>query len=70
MILKEKRKEMVLRSNRWEDLKRFNNTSGAKMILTRKLDNQIYTLPPFDNRYTMPIPEYVIKFSGVQQNIR
>ncbi len=70
LILKEKRKEMVLRSNRWEDLKRFNNTSGAKMILTRKLDNQIYTLPPFDNRYTMPIPEYVIKFSGVQQNIR
>lgn len=70
VILLERRKELVQRGLRWSDLKRLNMEPDHAVTLTRELSGQVYTLPPNDPRYTMPIPEYVIRFSGISQNDR
>ncbi|SEM08104.1 hypothetical protein SAMN05216436_101351 [bacterium A37T11] len=56
-----------MRGLRWMDIKRLNK-EGANITLTRNLNGQIYTLPPNDPRFALPIPEDVIDLSGMQQN--
>lgn len=68
-IILERRKELVFRGLRWTDLKRLN-LEGANITLTRNLDGKIYTLPPNDPKYVMPIPDDEIGLSHIQQNIR
>lgn len=68
-ILVERRKELPFSSVRWTDLRRLNK-DGFNITLTRNLNGQIFTLPPNDPRYVLPIPPDVIQFSGIQQNIR
>jgi hypothetical protein len=55
---------------RWIDLRRLNTDSRYAVTLTRNLNNQIYTLPPNDQRYVLPIPDLEIKLSGIEQNPR
>ena len=69
LILKERRKELLLRGLRWTDIKRLNK-EGANITLTRVLNGQTYTLQPNDSRYALPIPEDVIEISGMTQNPR
>lgn len=69
LILKERRKQLVFRGLRWSDLKRYNR-DGANITLTRKLGNQIYTLPPNSPKWLFPIPSNEIKTSGILQNNR
>ena len=69
LILLERRKELLMRGLRWMDLKRLN-MEGAAITLTRTVNGQVYTLPPNDLRYALPIPEDVIAISGMQQNPR
>lgn len=70
LIIDERRKELVWRSNlRWIDLKRLNK-EGANITLVRKLGDKIYTLTPNSPRYTFNIPADEIERSGIQQNIR
>jgi len=69
LILKERRKELILRDTRWMDIKRLNK-EGANIILTRAVNGVTYTLPPNDLRYALAIPEDVIALSGMQQNLR
>lgn len=69
IILTERRKELLMRGLRWMDIKRLNK-EGTGIMLTRKLNNQIYTLPPNDPRYALPLPENVILLSGMVQNYR
>ncbi|HEY8894221.1 MAG TPA: RagB/SusD family nutrient uptake outer membrane protein [Niastella sp.] len=69
LILQERRKETLFRGLRWLDLRRLN-LDGANITLTRNLNNQIYTLPPNDPRYVLPIPPDVIAISGMTQNER
>ncbi|PMP66474.1 MAG: RagB/SusD family nutrient uptake outer membrane protein [Mucilaginibacter sp.] len=69
LILLERRKELLLRGLRWMDLKRLNK-DGANITLTRTVNGQVYTLPPNDLRYALPIPEDVIALSGITQNLR
>ncbi len=69
MVLKERRKDLLFRGIRWMDIKRLNK-EGANIVLTRNLNNKIYTLLPNDLRYALPIPEDVIAISGMQQNLR
>lgn len=69
LILRERRKELLMRGLRWMDLKRLN-LEGAAITLTRTVNGQTYTLPPNDPRYALPIPEEVIALSGMQQNPR
>ncbi|MBH2005674.1 MAG: RagB/SusD family nutrient uptake outer membrane protein [Sphingobacteriia bacterium] len=68
-ILIERRKELLLRDLRWMDIKRLN-LEGAAITLKRQLGAKTYTLPPNDNRFALPIPQYVIDFSGMEQNPR
>ncbi|MET4140946.1 RagB/SusD family nutrient uptake outer membrane protein [Pedobacter sp. UYP1] len=69
IILKERRKELIMRGLRWMDIKRLNK-EGANIALSRSLNNKIYELLPNDLRYALPIPEDVISLSGMEQNKR
>lgn len=68
-VLLERRKELVWRGLRWDDLKRLNK-EGANITLTHQLDGKTYTLPPNDPRYVFPIPDNEILLSGIEQNQR
>lgn len=69
VILKERRKELLMRGIRWMDIKRLNK-AGAGIILTRTNNGIIHILEPNDLRYALLIPEDVIAISGMQQNER
>jgi hypothetical protein len=67
IILAERRKELLYRGLRWTDIKRLNK-EGKNIILTRFISGQTYTLQPNDNRYALPIPQFIIDISGIAQN--
>ena len=69
LVLQERRKETPFRGLRWSDLRRLNN-EGANITLTRNLKGQLYTLPPNDPKYVLPIPPDVISITGMAQNER
>lgn len=66
-ILEHRRKELVMRGLRWMDIKRLNK-EGANISLKRTINGQTYRLPANDHRFVLPIPEDVIRRSGMQQN--
>ncbi|MFD2033998.1 RagB/SusD family nutrient uptake outer membrane protein [Belliella marina] len=70
MILDERRKELVFRGVRWTDLRRLNTEGRFVFTMTRRLNGNLYTLPPNDVKYTLPIPEEEINASGNPQNPR
>lgn len=70
LILKERRKELLFRGIRWQDLRRLNLDPNYAITLTRNLNGQFYSLPPNSLRYVLPIPDNVIQLSGIQQNER
>lgn len=69
-ILQERRKELLRRGLRWSDLRRLNKDPNRAMTIMRIVNGVDYILPPGDPKYVLPIPEYVIEFSGIQQNPR
>jgi hypothetical protein len=69
-ILEERRKELLMRGLRWQDLRRLNKDSRFAKTLTRILDTGTYSLPANDPRYVLLIPSEVIVASGIQQNPR
>lgn len=68
-ILEERRKELLLRNIRWSDLRRLNK-EGVNITLHRNINGKSITLEPNSSKYVLPIPEYVIQFSGMEQNER
>jgi starch-binding outer membrane protein, SusD/RagB family len=68
-ILQERRKELVLRSTRWTDLRRLNR-GNANIELRRVYQGGVFILPPNDPRYVLPIPEDVLQFNRYPQNQR
>lgn len=70
IILIERRKELLFRGLRWGDLKRLNKETRYAKTLARDLNNQVYTLPPNDEKYVLPIPQQEIDVSGIAQNPR
>lgn len=70
LILAERRKELLFRGLRWNDLRRLNQEPALAVTLTRNLNGLTYTLPPSDRRYVYPIPDGEIAMSGLQQNDR
>lgn len=66
IVLAERRKELVMRGQRWTDLRRLNKDQA----LTRTVNGTVYTLPPADSRYTLLIPQEVITNSKLPQNLR
>jgi len=69
LVLTERRKELLMRGLRWMDLKRLNK-EGAAITLTRMVNGRVYTLPPNDLRYALPLPDDIIALSGMPQNPR
>lgn len=67
VILKERRKELLMRGIRWSDIKRLN-LEGRNIILKRVLGTQTFILPPNDNRYALPLPTDIIQMTGMKQN--
>ncbi|RZJ91946.1 MAG: RagB/SusD family nutrient uptake outer membrane protein [Chryseobacterium sp.] len=69
IILSERRKELLMRGLRWMDIKRLNK-EGYGISLTRIISGVRFVLPPNDLRFALPIPDDVIKLSGMVQNPR
>jgi hypothetical protein len=69
LVLIERRKELVWRGLRWDDLARFNK-EGANITLKRLLNNQTYLLEPGSARYVFNIPIDEIEQSNIIQNER
>lgn len=69
-VLVERRKELCFRGLRWIDLRRLNMESGREVTVQRRKDNGIVSLPPRDARYVYPIPDDIISFTGISQNLR
>ncbi len=67
VVLNERRKELVMRGMRWTDIKRLNK-EGSDILLKRIVAGKIYTLEPNANFYALPIPDYIIKITGMPQN--
>lgn len=55
-ILKERRKELVLRGLRWADLRRLNKDERFKTTLQRSYEGVMYELAPDSERYVLPVP--------------
>lgn len=69
-ILVERRKELCFRGLRWEDLRRLNLEPQFAVTLHRSVNGTSYELPPNSPLYVLPIPEVVIRLSGMPQNPR
>lgn len=67
-ILRERRKELVFRTVRWEDLRRLKDDPLFSVTPKRIVNGKEYTLPPNSPRYLLKIPLKVIQQSGIQQN--
>lgn len=70
IIFNERRKELLFRGVRWEDLRRLNKEPRFAKTLVRQVAGQRFELPPNDNRYTWPIPLSEIDAAGLFQNPR
>jgi len=70
LILKERRKELLMRGLRWTDLRRLNQEPRFAVTLQKTVDGSTYSLPPNDPRYAFPIPVAEIKLGGLTQNRR
>lgn len=70
MVISERRKELCFRGIRWVDLRRLNRDPRFAVTLSRTLNNQTYSLPPNDPRYILPLPDEVIRLTGMPQNPR
>jgi hypothetical protein len=73
-VLTERRKELIMRGQRWTDLRRLNKDPRFKTDLSRSVvvdgATQTFTLPANDSRYTLLIPQEVITNSSLPQNAR
>jgi tetratricopeptide (TPR) repeat protein len=67
MVLEERRKELIFRGLRWSDIKRYNEM-GASITLRRIINGATYTLAPNANYYALPLPDDIIRITGMKQN--
>jgi len=69
-VIKERRKELVLRGIRWEDLRRLNKEVAFQTTLIREVNGQRYELTPESARWVWPIPDNEISTGNIEQNRR
>jgi hypothetical protein len=69
-IINQRKKRLILRGIRWEDLRRLNQEPEHAITLRREINSVVYELQPQDLRYTWPFPDKAIEFGGYQQNER
>ena len=66
-IVAERRKELMMRGLRWMDVKRQNKVD-ANISFRRLIEGQVFILTPNDDYWAMPLPDDLIKLTGMQQN--
>jgi hypothetical protein len=66
-ILLERRKELLMRGTRFNDIKRLN-VIGANIVIKRKVGNKEFIMSPNDSRYARPLPKDIILQTGMPQN--
>ena len=67
LVLRERRKQLLMRGLRWVDVKRLNK-EGNGIKLSKAYKGVSYDLLPNSKGFTLPIPEKVIELGGIQQN--
>ncbi|MEB2778719.1 RagB/SusD family nutrient uptake outer membrane protein [Algoriphagus sp. D3-2-R+10] len=70
LVLEERRKTLVFRGHRWDDLRRLNRDSQFQKTLSREVGGVTYTLLPNSKRYVYPIPQNELDFNDILQNDR
>jgi tetratricopeptide (TPR) repeat protein len=70
LILNERKKELLMRTLEWTDLRRLNGDNRFVRNLSRSVNGVTYTLPANDNRFALLIPNEVILYSNISQNSR
>lgn len=68
VVLLERRKELLFRGLRWEDLRRLNKEPGREVTLVRTVMGETHVLEPLSSNYVFKIPESVIIETGIEQN--
>ncbi len=66
IVIKERRKELLGRGLRWQDLKRLNRDPRYAKSLVREIGGDVYVLAPNDPNYVFPIPIYIKNFTGLE----
>lgn len=69
-VLAERRLELAFRGLRWEDLRRLGSDDPYDKEIRRTLNGVEYVLPQGSSRLVWPIPDDVIRLSGMVQNKR
>lgn len=73
-ILEERRKQLVCRGLRWQDLRRLNRTEGLETTIRREMiingELKVYTLKPNSLRYVFLIPYLATEMGKYEQNPR
>lgn len=69
IVLIERQKELILRGQRWIDLRRLNKENRFKITIVHKANGQTWSLEPNSYKYALPIPDDVIQFSNMKQNV-
>ena len=64
----ERRRELSFRGIRWMDLKRYNRHKDTEVALNRSIDGKEFRLVPNSKSYVFPIPNEVIRITGIPQN--
>ncbi len=67
LVLKERRKQLLIRGLRWLDLRRFNFMESRNIELHRALAGKEYKLLAKDLKYTFLVPNNVLINSEVTQ---
>lgn len=70
VILKERRKELLLRGIRWEDMRRLNNEGEFLTTLRRVVNGKAYVLEPKSKNWVWPLPLEAVQIGGLEQNER
>ncbi|WP_317166095.1 RagB/SusD family nutrient uptake outer membrane protein [Sphingobacterium sp. SGL-16] len=66
-ILQERRKELVFRGVRWQDLRRLNLEPQFERTITRNIEGTVYTLLPNSSKFIYPLPEDEVILNGYKQ---
>lgn len=69
-ILQERRKDLLFRGTRWEDLKRLNKDSRFAKDLYRRIDGIEYKLPVNSPNWVFPFPKLEVEINGWIQHSR
>jgi len=69
-ILEERKKELVFRGLRWEDIRRLNFEGRYPVRIERQALGERIVIEPNDSRYVFPLPPNVVDLGGLQQNPR